>query len=107
MRVIWKFPLAVTDEVDILMPQGARVLCVDTQMEQPTIWAMVDPDQPMTRRQFRIVGTGNPNAEMANWRYIGTIQQYLGGLVWHVFEDDGLADVVAAGGADEATHSLR
>ena len=49
MKTIHKFPLpALDDVVEIYMPPGARILTLQTQFEQPCIWAVVDvPEVPM------------------------------------------------------------
>lgn len=91
MRVIYKWPLAITDYQEITAPIIEQVLTVQMQNGVPCLWAVVrEPDVPprsvpvAPRLGVFVVGTGNPipdEAEDAN--YVGTIQQ--GPLVWHVF----------------------
>jgi len=87
LSVIWKFPMAIQDDVDIAMPVGAEILTFQVQDKTPTIWAAVDPNQPLELRCFLIVGTGHPmtNTYIGLLEYIGTIQGEMG-LVWHLFE---------------------
>jgi hypothetical protein len=87
MKAIYKYPLSVTDEQHILMPEGAEVLSVQTQHGEPFLWALVKTDKPNRRRTFHIYGTGNPvpDDEEAS-RFIGTFQILGGGFVGHVFE---------------------
>ena len=83
--MIWKYRLDITDVQKILMPRGARLLCVQTQDEDPKLWAEVDPKMAREERTILTVGTGNP----IPWRlgaYLGTYQLQQGRLVFHVFE---------------------
>lgn len=85
MQTIWKFNLVVTDRQRIEMPAGSQILCVQTQDNQPRLWALVDLSEGnLTQmRMIEIHGTGNPIPE-GRRRYVGTFQQ--GMFVWHVFE---------------------
>ena len=85
MKTIWKYPLEVTDEQQILMPTSAQVLSVQLQQGSPCLWALVDPVEPLTLHTFMIHGTGHP-CECGASEYIGTFQQRNGLLVFHVFE---------------------
>jgi len=95
-REIWKYHITLDDparlelpdgaEVRIEMPVGAEVLCVQTQRGQPTIWAMVNPEEGRTGFHFRVIATGQAfNADRLG-RYIGTYQLSNGLLVYHLFE---------------------
>lgn len=86
MATIWKFPLPVGDTVTVKMPRGARVLHVAVQgrAEQPTIWAVVDPGEPMFERAFAVRGTGHDLGVVGD--YVGTFMLLGGTLVFHVFE---------------------
>lgn len=86
MNSVWKFPLPIVDDVTIEMPQGARVLHVETQFDSAQMWALVDPNQPLVQRRFKVVGTGHRHEDMDTWHYIGTFPMFGGGLMWHVFE---------------------
>jgi hypothetical protein len=82
---IWKYVLTITDEQQIEVPAG-RVLSVGEQGGDVCIWIHVQPSAPTTPLYFRIVGTGNPTSPIENLgRFIGTVQQLGGALVWHVF----------------------
>ena len=82
-RTIWKFPVHVTDEITLTMPCDAEPLCVQVQGQGVYLWALVSADAPNAERRFRWVGTGHP-VDFAG-RYIGTIQQMGGALVFHLF----------------------
>jgi hypothetical protein len=85
---VWKYPLRITDTQPVNMPEGAQILSVQFQGEALCLWALVDTHKPQTQRIIRIIGTGNPIVEYgtAPVIFIGTVQQFGGQLVWHVFE---------------------
>lgn len=87
MRAVYKFPLSFAGgEQTVEMPRYAKVLHVEAQHGRPTIWALVNPDQPLVPRLFRVVGTGH--AEVADGDlYLGTAQlgRAPSDLVLHVF----------------------
>ena len=68
------------------MPECSQVLCVQLQFGTPTIWVMVDPDQPPQERVFEILGTGDAMKDNVKRKYVGTFQMGEGRLVFHVFE---------------------
>ena len=83
--VIWKYALEVEDEQSILMPCGARLLCVQVQNEQPCLWALVDPGSQREFREIYTVGTGCSMPAGLVPPYVGTYQLRGGSLVFHVF----------------------
>ena len=115
MNMILKYPLEDMDTGalrEIEMPQGARILAVQAQVEGEVfkaeighgfgpvkaygpitetvcLWAMSNTDESRkVRRMFRVYGTGRPVKEdPADLDYIGTVQT--GSFVWHVFERKG------------------
>ena len=90
MRTIWKYEVPMGVEFTLSLPEGAEVMTVQVQVgldlvNQPVIWALVDPKGPMEERVFSIYGTGHlieRPIDLAG--YIDTWQS--GGLVWHLFE---------------------
>ena len=44
MKKIYKYAIEITDDRDIVMPVGAKILTVQNQNGVPCIWAMVDPN---------------------------------------------------------------
>lgn len=44
MKKIYKYAIEITDDQDIVMPVGAKILTVQNQNGVPCIWAMVDPN---------------------------------------------------------------
>lgn len=84
---IYKYPLPLDDRSHIQMPRGAHVLCVQVQRDIPYLWAIVDPDQPLDAKLFRLCGTGHPlEITSPESRYIGTFQLAEGSFIGHVFE---------------------
>lgn len=85
MKVIYKYPLAITDVQSIEMPVRSEILCVQMQLDKPCIWAKVETDEPSDVKTIRIYGTGHPIDE--DGQYIGTFQLQSEGLVFHVFDN--------------------
>lgn len=82
-KQIWKYKLdGVISKIE--MPLDAKVLTIQTQNEVPHIWVLVNPENEVETRSFRIVGTGHPFDD-TDKKYIGTFQD--GPFVWHLFED--------------------
>ena len=87
MESIWKFSIAVTDDQEVEMPEGARIVTVQAQKGSLYLWAIVEPSAPMKKRRIKVVGTGHPKDALSNLVYIGSAQMAGGTLVWHVFEE--------------------
>lgn len=79
IKQIWKYRF----NSEIKMPLDARVLTIQKQDGEPTIWALVNPNNELEVRNFTIVGTGN-SFDDTNHKYIGTFQD--SPFVWHLFE---------------------
>ena len=89
MVKIFKYQMKLEDGPQtFLMPTSARVVAVQDQYNVVCFWALCNPEEKLTERNFHIFGTGHhiPNAGL---KYLGTVQQMEGRLVWHVFEDLG------------------
>jgi hypothetical protein len=84
---IWKFQLQIVDCIEVDMPRGAVVLCVQVQSGTPCLWCLVEPSNKIETRKFRIYGTGHPIERNIPRIYIGTVQVGGGSLVFHVFEE--------------------
>ena len=86
MKTIYKYPLPVTDEFEVLLPVGARILTVQVQNDTPCLWAEVDAEQTvMASHAFNLFGTGHP-VPAAPGTYLGTFQLREGRLVFHLYE---------------------
>lgn len=89
MTTIHKFAVPVAETLEIEMPKGAEVLTIQVQHGDPCIWARVVPFAPPEVRKFRWFSTGEPMPDRASLKYVGTIQQIGGSLIFHLFEDVG------------------
>jgi hypothetical protein len=81
IRTVYKYPLP--GDMDIGMPKGARVLCVQLQNGAPMLWALVDPNAEFVTRRFRLMVTGG-TFDADGLSYVGTYQ--IDWFVGHVFE---------------------
>lgn len=93
---VWKFPLRDDAEAIVRMPRHARVLSVQLQDGLPQVWALVDPQEPVVRRKFWIVGTGWTFNPVGLGSFVDTIQVD-GGLVFHVFDGGEIEAMPAPG----------
>jgi hypothetical protein len=82
--VVWKFALPIADESWIEMPEGARILHVGVQNEQPWIWALCTPTNRKSSRRICVRGTGHDLGD-ASGEYLGTVMLADGAFVGHVF----------------------
>lgn len=87
MRKIYKFPLEVTNEQRVEMPEGSEILCVQMQHGVPCVWAVGIEGAAKVKRTFAVYGTGHPMITRQADKYVGTVQEHGGALVWHVFVD--------------------
>lgn len=87
MIQIWKYPLnALVQPTRISIPKGAEILCVQTQHNQPMLWAKVETENEKETRLFWVFGTGHMISNNLELEYISTFQLEGGALVFHVFE---------------------
>lgn len=86
MKSIWKYKLEVTGRQVVDMPEGAKILTVQTQgVDVPCIWAEVEVGAPLYGVEVFTYGTGGPLGEMDGVEYLGTYQISSGALVFHVY----------------------
>ena len=81
---IWKYQLEHAHQ-SIDMPAGSELLRVGSQSNQICVWAKVDPNRPLEKREFWVVGTGHDVPDHVV--YIGTALIFGERLVMHVFEE--------------------
>ena len=86
MKAIYKYPLNTNSEIEIEMPVGAQLLTVETQNNEPQMWAIVDTLKNPELRFFRVVLTGDPIGTVDELAYLGSFI-IDNGLIYHVFED--------------------
>jgi hypothetical protein len=83
MRTIYKYPLEITGEQKIQMPEGARLRHVglDTT-DTPCVWAEVETNNPTWPVTIYLSGTGRPLHNYAR-NYVGSFVER--SLVWHIY----------------------
>ena len=86
-KVIWKFPLKVTDHQDIVMPKGSIILSVQVQHGTPCLWALINnPEADKEVIQIVTYGTEVATTEAIDrYGFIGSYQLDSGIFVGHVF----------------------
>jgi len=92
-QVIYKYTLGIRDEKQtVRLPRNSSFLSVINQRNSPTLYFLVDPEEPQTERVFQIFPTGLVVSERALLGMIfrGTIQTHTGEFVWHIFEERSL-----------------
>lgn len=84
MKRIYKYPLNFPNTT-LEVPRGSRVLTVQVQRGVPCVWIECDPDAELTRLSLQVFGTGH--AVPDGLRYVSTIQEADGALVWHFYQE--------------------
>ena len=89
MSKIYKYPLQITDEQVINIPNIAHPLSVQVQESEggmPVLWVMTDDANPFKGINIYIIGTGQEFSQVTGGThktYLSTFQQ--GSFVGHVF----------------------
>ncbi len=87
-HTIWKYPIGIKGTFTLELPHGARFLDIQWQRKLLNAWFMVDPEAPKAVHKFRFYGTGHPiDIDPARLTHLGTVQDYGGLLVFHLFEE--------------------
>jgi hypothetical protein len=74
MNTVLKFPLSVSDLVDLEMPRGARLLSVGTIRAKPCVFALVDESNPPVTRRLRLTATSEPIPDpLPDWKFVGSV----------------------------------
>lgn len=84
MRTIYKYECTVAGKFTLNLPVDSVILDVQVQNDRPCIWAVVEPDNPTTTREFQWAVTGGNPPE--NSLYHSTVQLAGGEYVAHLFE---------------------
>lgn len=83
---IHKYDLEAIDTVSLYLKKDAEILKVGFQRGELKVWVVEDLDQPTQEaREFQIRGTGHDIRQRAHHRYIDTVINDEGTLVWHIF----------------------
>ncbi len=90
MKAIHKFTLPFMEQASINMPAGAKVIRCDGVDGFLFVWAIVDTEAPMVRREFHLFKTGAamPNDILERYRYLGCGAIYVQmELMMYIFEE--------------------
>lgn len=89
MKAIHKFILPMKEESVIEMPYGVRIIKGENQEGFVAIWAIVDLNAPLVKREFRLYKTGQKFecGNVDNLHFIGRADIHVGmDLGMHIFE---------------------
>ena len=92
---IYKYDIPLEGEFYIKMPRDAGLLHAAVQHGHPRLWVRVTPSNPIVRRRFILIGTGQPapNQYEQSGKHLGTFMLNGGDLVLHLFcVDEGYDD---------------
>lgn len=83
-RRVYKYPIPLRDDFQLLLPRGAAILDVQMQRGAPQLWALVDTSQPLVERVFRLAGTGHPltSDDTSQLEHCGSFQMQQGALIF-------------------------
>ncbi len=84
MKKIYKYPFILDDEIEIEMPENAKIVLVGRDpVGLLSIWAEVDPEATVELRKLHMRGTGHPVDG------IGVhVQSFVDGqFVWHLYDE--------------------
>ncbi len=89
MKTIWKYEVPIKDSFFIQVPEGGKILSLQTQMGTPCLWILVDQSRRNEGRRFRYFGTGFAIENMmeTDILYIGSVLIQDDSLVFHLFEE--------------------
>lgn len=83
-HAVWQYELKATTRQDIDMPFGAKILKLAVHGEVMCLWALVDPTQAKTSREFHIYETDELIPAAGQLQYIGSLGSEV--TVLHCFE---------------------
>lgn len=87
MKKIFKYQLGIIGWQEVELPIGAKILSVQMQHEKLFLWALVNEDKRKEKREIVLAGTGHPIEDTDDLKFLGTVQEMDGDLVWHIFEE--------------------
>lgn len=90
MKVIHKYQLPFMEDSYIDMPYGAKVIRVDGLEGAVWVWAIVETDLPLVRREFKLVKTGGEMPDnIEDYAYLGSGAIFIQmELMMYVFEEN-------------------
>lgn len=86
MKTIYKYPLEITDEQTVQIPEGADLLAINADPNGILCaWALVETENKPVDYTFVIFGTGH-KIERKDISYFDSCIE--GAFVWHIFIKD-------------------
>lgn len=85
---IWKYPIEITDIVEIEMPtdEHLKFLSLQEQNDASFMWWQLNPNAEKKTHTFYWIGTGHPFVS-TEAQYLGTLVNIRGlPLVFHLYE---------------------
>ena len=91
MRKVQSYKLKNVPVEALMLPRGASIVTAMDVNGEPTLFAMVDGDEPeVTKRIIHRIQTGYPQADtVERFSYIGSFSIANYGVVYHFYEDQG------------------
>lgn len=84
MVTILNYPFELGENIEIEMPDHAKILDIQQVNGSWTMWVMADTDHPPVKRKFKTFWTFEKISALDSFRtHIKTIQDI---KVWHIFE---------------------
>jgi hypothetical protein len=83
MITIWKYPLTITDDQIVTMPEKSQILSVGLQNDAICLWALVNTNNDPTERHIYMFETGQPLEYISLLQFAGTL--ILHNIVLHVY----------------------
>lgn len=88
MKTIFKYVLPFLEVSHVELPVGAEVIRCDGLDGFLFIWAIVDTEAPLERREFLLFKTGAPMPPDKNLRYLGCGAIFIQmELMMYIFEE--------------------
>lgn len=92
MKIIFKYDIKDTIKPTIDIHSGAKILSIQKQNDYFKLWALIDTDNPIIKRELLLIGTGVPfdlkyvdAINHGELNHLATVQD--GCLVYHFFEN--------------------
>lgn len=85
-RVVYKYPINLSLDYSVILPQGHKVIRVSTQCDvYATMWVEADSDSPAMSFKFATINTGSeiPNGYV----YQGTFELNGGDYIGHLYQN--------------------
>jgi len=93
MKIIYKYELTDNIRQCLEIPANAQILSIQEQHGNVKLWALIDTNEPILRKEIFLIGTGVPFDKSYNviiengfLTHLATVQ--VGNLVYHYFENN-------------------